>query len=147
MNKIKRQKGFTLIELLVVIAIIGILAAIVLVNVSSARNKAKDSSIKGNLASLPALAELKYDTDSSYLTACTVAADGKQAFDAAAAQGKTGTCGASAYACCNSAATTYVACVELNAVSGKAWCIDNTGAKREITNTGCTSSITACPAS
>ncbi|MCG2699713.1 prepilin-type N-terminal cleavage/methylation domain-containing protein [Candidatus Parcubacteria bacterium] len=139
------KKGFTLIELLVVIAIIGILAAIVFVNVSSARSKAKDAGIKGNLASIPATAELKYDTASSYATVCTTAADGKQAFDAAAVQGKTTTCGATAYSCCNSAATTYVACVELNATAGKGWCIDNTGAKKEITNTACTSSITACP--
>lgn len=38
------KKGFTLIELLIVIAIIGILATVVLVNSSSAQNKAKEQS-------------------------------------------------------------------------------------------------------
>jgi len=52
------KKSFTLIELLVVIAIIGILAAIIIVNVSSARVKARDARRKSDLDSIRTAIEM-----------------------------------------------------------------------------------------
>lgn len=55
-NKIFRfgsqQTGFTLIELLVVIAIIGILSSVAIVNLNSARDKAKLSGMQAAMSSL-----------------------------------------------------------------------------------------------
>ncbi|MEO5635181.1 MAG: prepilin-type N-terminal cleavage/methylation domain-containing protein, partial [Candidatus Paceibacterota bacterium] len=44
-----KKAGFTLIELLMVVAIIGLLSAIVLAALTSARSKGNDGAVKANL--------------------------------------------------------------------------------------------------
>ncbi len=136
----KTSKGFTIIELLVVIAIIAVLSAIVLVNVTSYIGRGKDAAVKGDLTTFVTNALTIQQDTSSYATVCAAGTTSKAAYDAAVtASGKTGN------NFCNAASGTFVACVELNAATGKDYCVDSTGAKKEITNTACTAAITACP--
>jgi prepilin-type N-terminal cleavage/methylation domain-containing protein len=74
------KSGFTLIELLVVIAIIGVLSAIVLASLSTARTKGADSAIKASVLQFRTLMEFEYSDSGSYanLNKDWVAADGTQ---------------------------------------------------------------------
>ena len=61
MRKTKiKQQGFTLIELLIVIAIIGILASVVLVSLSSARTKARDTKRIQEVSQIQSALEIYY---------------------------------------------------------------------------------------
>jgi prepilin-type N-terminal cleavage/methylation domain-containing protein len=134
-----RTRGFTLIELLVVIAIIGILSAVVLASLSTARSRGNDSAVKQNFHGIQVQAELysigngDYGT-LAYGTACNagmftdaVIARAKASVDSLNGSGKV-------YCYANS--SEYLIAAEL---SSGYWCIDSTGAAKEETGAAPTS--------
>ena len=140
------RKGFTLIELLVVIAIIGILSSIVLVSVNSARNKAKDTAIKGALDQIRIAGEMAYDTAGNYLAIC----NGSGAFgttgDVANISANLTTNGATNIVCnvVSTTGTAYAAQASLVTSTSTYYCVDSTGFSG--TRTTALGSATVCPA-
>lgn len=61
-----KNKGFTLIELLVVIAIIGLLASIVVVSLSTARAKARDTQRVATVKQIQTALEMYFDDNNKY---------------------------------------------------------------------------------
>lgn len=61
-----QQAGFTLIELLVVIAIIGVLASLIVVNLSGVRERGRDTQRKSDMHQLATALRLYYNDHQSY---------------------------------------------------------------------------------
>ncbi len=120
--------GFTLIELMIVVAIIGVISSVVLGQLSSARNKGADATVKANLNNARGYAELIYEDPTlspvGYNTVCGTPK--MVAFKDAAVAANGGLAGS-----CTSVVASWRMYVPLKAAN-RAWCVDSTGASREI---------------
>jgi prepilin-type N-terminal cleavage/methylation domain-containing protein len=139
------SSGFTLIELLVVIGIIGILSAVVLASLNTARFKGNDAAIQSDLAAVQTQAEIYYGgtgtnsygtqafgTDATcYSTGAGMFTDTtvKKALDGAFKAGGS----AVGSVACVAASQTYAVGVKLTATAGEWWCVDSTGSAQKKT--------------
>lgn len=157
---LSRSKGFTILELLVVVAIVGLLTAIFIGYLNSARNKGGDAGVKANLRNAIPQAEIIYGTRTankdSYTNVCTngvisgeTTITGIGAFILAAAKANgyssyaINAIGTTSTATCNNSASAWAAEVPLkSAGANQMWCVDSLGRSKQKTGTSLTTAAT-----
>jgi len=141
-----RSRGFTLIELLVVIAIIGILSAVVLASLNTARSKGNDAAIQSDLSTIQTQAEIYYGGDglNTYGTAGTTCNAASSLFiDATIAKAIAGADVAGGTVACANTTSAYAVSVQMASKTTNYWCVDSTGTAKQTTIATVTDAV--CP--
>lgn len=148
--KSKKTQGFTLIELLVVIAIIGVLASVIVMNLTSTKDKSANAGVKANLTTVRSQAEIYYTNNNysygTYSGQCpSIAGSGNVFVDSkmvGAINSAKGVGGGSAVCWANG--TQWSVAVQLKSPEGISnfWCVDSTAAGK---GTVSAPSGTICP--
>jgi len=135
------HRGFTLIELLVVIAIIGILSAVVLASLNTARSKGNDVGVKANLSTVGTQAALFFSDNSNVYgvfslgTCPSPATSGSTVFHNQTIENAIATAlidSSGGSATCASTNSAYAVAVsrppDVATNTSTYWCVDSTGA-------------------
>jgi len=144
LQKINFKKGFTLLELMIVVVIIGILTAVVLVSLNSARSKGQDASIKAQMNSLRTQADLYYSNHGNSYSSLFISDINWSSGDPSVQAILTGINKQGPIHTAGSSATAWAAQVQLREDPTKYICID-ASAIFKIGTTVMTGGQTSCP--